>query len=201
MRAKQQAILEKTLPLVAFDGWSDTILRKAAMEAGFAPDLARIAFPQGATDAICFFTRQCDEQMAQQLSSVRIEKMKIRERIALAVKTRLQLHNDIRPVIRKTVNFLSMPQHAGLAASLLWKTVDCIWYEAGDTSSDFNYYTKRTLLAGVYSSTLLYWLKDDSENYQATWDFLHRRIENVMLINKARATLIERCADLGKLLG
>jgi ubiquinone biosynthesis protein COQ9 len=61
-----------------------------------------------------------------------------------------------------------------LALQLLYRTVDAIWYAAGDTSTDFNFYTKRATLAGVYSSTLLYWLNDRSEGSEATWSFLDR---------------------------
>ncbi len=31
--------------------------------------------------------------------------------------------------------------------------LDEIWYQAGDRSVDFNWYTKRAMLAGVYCST------------------------------------------------
>ena len=71
-----------------------------------------------------------------------------------------------------------------MAAKCLYRTVDAIWYAAGDTSTDYNFYTKRGLLAGVYSSTVLYWLNDDSEGAVATWAFLDRRIADVMKVPK-----------------
>src|SRR3546814_12431444 len=53
---------------------------------------------------------------------------------------------------------------------------------AGDRATDYNLYTKRALLAGGYSSTLLYWLNDRSEGFAATWAFLDRRIGEVLKV-------------------
>jgi ubiquinone biosynthesis protein COQ9 len=89
--------------------------------------------------------------------------------------------------VRRALALLSLPFNAGLALKLLYKTVDAMWYAAGDTSTDFNFYTKRATLAGVYSSTLLYWLADRSPGSEATWDFLDRRIDDVMKIEKLKS--------------
>jgi ubiquinone biosynthesis protein COQ9 len=62
-----------------------------------------------------------------------------------------------------------------------------MWYAAGDKSTDFNFYTKRATLAGVYSATLLYWLNDRSAGSEATWAFLDRRIDNVMAFEKLKS--------------
>ena len=74
--------------------------------------------------------------------------------------------------------------HAPLALKLLYRTVDAIWYAAGDNATDFNFYTKRALLAGVYSSTVLYWLNDKSAGCADSWSFLDRRIDEVMQVPK-----------------
>ena len=88
---------------------------------------------------------------------------------------------------RRALALLSLPFHAGRGLKLLYRTVDAMWYAAGDTSTDFNFYTKRATLAGVYSSTLLYWLSDRSPGGEATWAFLDRRIDDVMKIEKLKS--------------
>jgi len=113
--------------------------------------------------------------------------LKMRERIKGAVRIRLERHAGQREAVRRALALLSLPFNAGLALKLLYKTVDAMWYAAGDTSTDFNFYTKRATLAGVYSSTLLYWLNDRSPGSEATWGFLDRRIDDVMKIEKLKA--------------
>jgi ubiquinone biosynthesis protein COQ9 len=66
------------------------------------------------------------------------------------------------------------------------KTIDLIWYAAGDTATDFNYYTKRGLLASVYGLTILYWLSDTSKGVSQTEAFLAQRLNDVMQIPKLR---------------
>ena len=68
----------------------------------------------------------------------------------------------------------------------------------GDTSEDINWYSKRASLSAVYGATVLYWLGDDSTGHEATWDFLDRRIENVMQFEKAKAAFMAN--PLGKAL-
>jgi ubiquinone biosynthesis protein COQ9 len=97
---------------------------------------------------------------------------------------------------RRASAFLALPQNAALAAKLLFRSVDAMWRAAGDKTSDFNYYTKRALLAGVYGSTLLYWLSDASEGSAETWTFLDHRIGNVMAIQKARGEMERAVAKL-----
>ena len=113
--------------------------------------------------------------------------MKIRERITTAVKTRLASLRPHKEAARRAAAFLTLPLHAALGAKLLYRTVDAMWRAAGDTSTDFNFYTKRAILAGVYSSTLMRWFNDASEDEAATDEFLAARIENVMQFEKFKA--------------
>jgi ubiquinone biosynthesis protein COQ9 len=113
--------------------------------------------------------------------------MKIRARITHALRLRLELQTKHREAVRKLVSFYALPHHAHHSLRACYATVDNIWHAIGDTSTDFNFYTKRLTLAAVYSSTLLIWLSDESLGQQATWDFLDRRIENVMQIEKAKS--------------
>lgn len=186
---KKQAIFEALLPLVAFEGWNKATLSKASKEAGFDAKMHEIVFPHGVNEVLGYFSTSFDQKMTEALEKKSLETLKIREKIATIVRTRLELYADIKPTIRQTVSYASLPYNLVQSTKMLWRTVDHMWRLAGDTSTDFNYYTKRTLLASVYSSTLLYWLKDESKDHEATWQFLDRRIENVLLIGKVKAKL------------
>ncbi len=191
---KQKAageILAQALPLVPFEGWTQAALNKAALAAGYKKTDAIRVFPGGAIDAVDAFIAQGDRNMVRTLKSYHLEHMKIRERVATAVRLRLELQMQHREALRKAVALEAMPFYCHRALKNLYRTVDAIWHACGDTSTDFNFYTKRLLLAGVYSSTILVWLDDKTPGCEFTWAFLDRRIEDVMKIEKAKHRLSE----------
>ena len=175
-------ILLAMLLHVTFDGWSRRSLVGGVADAGYTPDTALRAFPGGLREVADHFAFYMDQQMLTELTHYKINKMKIRERIATCVRVRLQLFTRYREAVRRLVSFLALPSNAALATRCAWRTCSVMWYAAGDTSADFNYYTKRGLLMPVYSTTLLYWLNDSSEKFENTWAFLDRRIANVLKI-------------------
>ena len=179
-------IITKALPMVPFDGWNQQTLGKAAIEAGYKKtDVIRV-FPGGAIDAIDSFLKASDEEMVKTLSSYHLDTMKIRERIATAVRIKLTAFAPHREALRRAIAMHALPFYCHRGLKALYHTVDSMWYGIGDTSSDFNFYTKRLTLAGVYSSTLVYWLDDRSPGFENTWAFLDRRINDVMKIEKAK---------------
>ena len=186
---ERRRILAAALPALPFDGWNERLLAEAARSAGVEVDRARLAFPRGVVDLLEFHLAEADRTMLEAFEASRPETLKVRERIALAIRLRLEQQASNREGIRRALALLAQPQNAGLALKSLYRTVDAIWYAAGDTSTDFNFYTKRILLAGVYSATLLYWLDDKSEAFANTWAFLDRRIEDVMRVQRARGRL------------
>lgn len=186
-------LLDAALVHVPFDGWTAAVLNAAARDLGISHAQALAAFPGGAADMIDYWNRRSDERMLQQLAERDLSELRYRDRVALAVRLRLEAAGH-REAVRRGLAYLSMPQNAALAARCLYRTVDTIWHGLGDRSTDFSFYTKRALLAGVYSATVLYWLDDRSEGSAATWAFLDRRIDDVMKIGKAREGL-ERLAE------
>ena len=184
LESLRDALLRAALPHVPFDGWGKTALLRGAEEAGYSSEDAMRAFPDGARDMIPWHSRLADRMMMAELEKLDLPSMRIRDRIATAVRVRLQQNEGDREAIRRAMTFLAMPQNAALSTQSLYRTVDDMWFAAGDTATDWNFYTKRLLLAGVYSSTLLYWLNDQSEDHADSWAFLDRRIENVMQVPK-----------------
>lgn len=179
-------LLAAMMAHVPFDGWSKASLDNAAADVGVTPEFAELAYPGGIEEILRDFFKMGDTLLAAKLSTIDFESMKIRDRITLCVKTKLEINSMHREVVRRTVPTSLMPQNASIATQALWDTCDLIWRAIGDTSTDHNWYTKRATLAGVYSSVLLYWLADESENFTDTDGFLDRRIEDVMKIEKAK---------------
>jgi ubiquinone biosynthesis protein COQ9 len=191
----REAVLARALPHAAFDGFTDAVLAKAGAEAGVnKADLARL-FENGSIDLVAFYSEHTDMEMEKQLSAMDLKGMKIRERIATAVKTRLVILKPHKEAARRAAALLSLPMHAVLGSKLVYRTVDVMWRAAGDTSTDFNFYTKRGILAGVYGSTAMRWFNDTSEDEKPTEAFLAARIENVMQFEKFKSKAKEALSN------
>lgn len=180
-------ILDAALPNVAFDGWTPRLLRDAAAQAGISAGEARLAFPGGVLDLVDYFLADGDRRMMEALARENLAAMKIRERITLAVRTRIEVDLHSREAMRRAITLLALPASGTLGARALYRTVDAIWRAIGDTSTDFNFYTKRATLAGVFSAVTLYWFADESDGYAKTWAFLDSRIEDVMRFERVKA--------------
>jgi ubiquinone biosynthesis protein COQ9 len=184
-------ILSEARSDLGFDGFSDTTLKAAASRLGVEDAALRAAFPRGALDLALSFARALDAELLAALEAIDMPSLKIRARIATALKVRFDLLAREREAVRRLVQFLARPDHLADGANSLYQTVDAIWVAVGDRSTDFNFYTKRAVLAAVISSTTLFWLQDDSADYADTQAFIDRRIENVMQFEKTKAKLRE----------
>lgn len=178
-------------PLVAdnaaFDGWSEAAVDAAADTLGVDRGVAQLAFPRGAVDRIDAWFAHVDAAMIARFTPEQLAAMKIRERITALVEARLSLVAGHREALRRAAAILAMPQNLGAAARLGWRAADAMWRAAGDTATDYNHYTKRGMLAGVYAATVTVFLGDESEGWADTRAFLGRRIEGIMRFEKAKA--------------
>lgn len=186
---RREALLDATLAHVPFDGWSLQALYVGAEDAGLDRDFVHRAFPRGAVDAVAYWSTLLDRRMAEALDPAELAQMRVRDRIVAGVRKRLELLQGDHEAVRRAATLLSLPTNGAVAARCVWRTVDAIWRCAGDNAADFNYYTKRSILAGVYLATVTYWLQDRSEGNAKTWDFLSRRIDDALKLPQAVAPL------------
>jgi ubiquinone biosynthesis protein COQ9 len=178
-------VLASALPNVAFDGWSEKLLQQAIASSGVDENMAVLAFPKGVGGLIRRFSADGDARMLAALPDG--ESLKIRERITEAVWTRLRVDGEHKEAARRAAGWLALPTRQKLGAKLLFESANQIWRWAGDSATDYNYYSKRVILSGVIVSTRLTWFDDDSEDEAKTRAFLERRIENVMQFEKLKA--------------
>lgn len=190
MTNPKDKLLDAALDHVPFDGWSEATFTAAVRDSELDATVARAVCPRGAVDLAVAYHNRGDTQMLEQLKATDLSAMRFRDRIATAVRLRLEVVTD-KEVVRRGTTLFALPQHAADGAKLMWGTCDAIWDALGDTSDDVNWYTKRATLSGVYSATVLYWLGDTSEGHAETWEFLDRRIDNVMQIEKLKAQVRE----------
>ena len=189
-------LLAATLAQIPFDGWSGRALEAGAAEAGIDAAEARNAFPGGPAELLAYFSAEADRRMLAELEKHGLEALKVRQRVAAAVRTRLDHLAPHREAVRRALSFLALPRNAALGAKCMYRTVDAIWYAAGDTATDYNFYTKRLLLAGVYASTVLFWLNDKSPGFADTWAFLERRIGEVLKVGGIMGRTVGGLLDL-----
>ncbi len=186
-----------------FDGWSDQALRQAATLAGVAPEVARLAFPDGAMDMIAAWIDCTDAAMETAFGNGELAQFKIRERIRLLLQFRLDACAGHEEALRRALAIQAMPQNLARTIRIGWHSADLMWRLAGDTATDYNHYTKRAILMGIYSATLAVFVEDESEGKAETRAFLDRRIEGVMKFEKAKAQLLQKREgfDVARFLG
>ncbi len=181
-------LIAAMLPDIAFDGWSRAALRVASRQLEMPAAEAQALFPRGAPDLVAGFSRWADRRMLDRLDAAPPE-----GGTASQVKRALELRFEVvapwREAVRRALSVLALPPHALLGTRLVYETVDGIWYAAGDTATDFSFYTKRATLAGVYSAALLYWLEDRSEDSAVTRGFIDRRLADVARLGATRKGL------------
>jgi ubiquinone biosynthesis protein COQ9 len=182
----RDSLLDAALMHVAFDGWTEATFHAAVQDAGADEVLARAVFPRGAVDLAVAYHKRGDALMLARLASEDLTGLRFSEKVAAAVRFRLEAVDD-KEAVRRGSTLFALPHYAADGVKLIWGTVDAIWDALGDSSEDLNWYTKRATLAGVYSASVLFWLGDDSLDHQATWDFVDRRIANVMQFEKLKA--------------
>jgi ubiquinone biosynthesis protein COQ9 len=182
-------LIEAMLPDVAFDGWSRPVIRAGARRIEMSPEEAAALFPRGAPDLAIAFSRWADRRMLDWYEAAPPEAAGTAARVKRALELRFEVVAPWREAVRRALSVMALPPHAVLGMRLVYDTVDGIWYAAGDTATDFSFYTKRMTLAGVYAAALMYWLDDRSEDFAETRAFIDRRLADVARFGQGRGRL------------
>ena len=191
----RERVVVAALAHIAFDGWTMAALRAGAGAAGLDEREAAVLFPRGPMEAIDVHMALADRWMIEDVSALEPAPSGATATVRAALRARLERNAPHREAIRRAAARLSLPHNAPLALRSLYRTVDAVWLLADDRSTDFSYYTKRATLAGIYAAVLQVWMNDRSEELEATWAFLDRRLEDVALVGKVQARL-RRCGNL-----
>lgn len=181
----KQKILMAALNIIPFEGWDSSVIKLACKDSNLPSQYADIFFPNGIMELLKFFHDYVDELMVTKVLSSKDKPNKIHEKILFSINNRLEILTPYKTVIAKTVPYLLLPWNAAHGISISWRTSDIIWHHiVNDKSTDFNYYTKRTLLMSIYSSTIIYWLSDESDSFKNTKEFLIRQIKGILQVRK-----------------
>lgn len=187
----REAVLARALDRAAFEGWTRPMLDAAGAEAGVDRAVIAAAFPDGVSDLLAFWSEKADAAMCEAMTGPNFGAMRIRDKVAFAVTTRLDYLRPHKEAARRAAATLTLPIYGGLGARLAWKTADLIWRGLDDKSTDFNYYTKRISLSAVWAATFARWLADDTPDEARTQRFLSARIDNIIQYERLKKRVRE----------
>ena len=173
-----------------FDGWSKEAVAQAAAATGIDPQLATYAFQDGQMAMIAAWVRHVDAAMIRALPAAELAVLPVRERIRRLVMARLDAIAGREESLTRALAIMAMPRNLPAATRLGWQSADAMWRLAGDTATDYNHYTKRAILSGVYAATLHVFARDESEGKAETRAFLNRRIDGIIRFEKTKAQLL-----------
>lgn len=189
-------VLAAMLPQAAFDGWTQKSLRAAVKNTDLPKGAEELYFPQGPVEVIHFWSEQMNAAVETDLAELDQATMKIRDKVTAGVLSSLYAIGPHDEAARRAIARMSLPDALGQGPKQLWSAADTIWRAIGDTSTDGNYYSKRTILAGVIGSTMTVWLSEDEPQKPKARKFLDDRIANVMSFEKAKWDFKKRTANM-----
>ena len=193
--AARRAILDRALVIAAFEGWTSKTLRDAVKQAELPKGAGALYFPDGPLELISFWAEELNAHVETVIGALDLSAMKIRDKVTAGVVARMEGLSGHEAAARRAAARLALPDALGQGPSQIWAAADTIWRAIGDTSTDANYYSKRTLLSGVISASLAAWLSDYTKDKRAGRAFIDARISNVMQIEKAKWELKKRTRD------
>lgn len=178
-----EQIVDNLIKVIPFEGVSDDTLLKVCSDLQLTASFCK--FQNGIYSALEHISDNFNKMMIKKLSSVNLNALKVRERIKLSIKICLENYTELQNYREFIKNIISFSlQNPWFATKMLYDRVDNIWRGICDTSTDFNYYTKRLTLGSIYFSTILYFTDDYSQGFIDTLSFLDRRINNIIAFHK-----------------
>ena len=188
-------LVTKMLNHVPDLGWTWDALSKAALNSkkmkSHSEEELQTIFDNKISTIIGIFNDKLDEEMFATFNSENNKNLGVTQTVKALVLSRLRASENYKSIIKTSLFFMAQPGNAYEALNQLMKTSNKIWEIAGDTSRGRNFYSKRLILAGVYSSTLAYWLAKETRSIDGSEDFLDKRLDDVKNIGKISKQSIE----------
>lgn len=191
----KEMLIKAALRQIPFEGWNRLAFEKAEAAEGLPAGTYAAYFPGGVQEFIKATRTWVDDEMRRIiLTQADFEQSKIREKIFRCVMARIKTLTPYREAVRRLVGHQLLPWNKLWGLRDLSSAADAMWKLAGDRSIDYNFYTKRILLSGVYAATLQHWFDDMSDGFEDTQTFLRARIENVLKFGKFVGEIKEKLA-------
>ncbi|MCT4635893.1 MAG: COQ9 family protein [Rickettsiales bacterium] len=194
---EKMLILTDFLKNAPFDRWSYSNLKKSAEDCGFSEGYTELLFPKGIKSLTEYFHQLMNKQMEEEYLKGPIPS-KISDKIAWLIELKLKAYSSYRLAIPSLMQYNLIPINICQSQKFIWQSCSRMWYLAGDNSTDYNHYTKRAILEYVYSTSLMFWLSDESPNYIDTKEFIAKKIKQVLGIGKWKESALRFFRKLGE---
>jgi ubiquinone biosynthesis protein COQ9 len=182
----RDAAIRAALPHVPALGWTKAALEAGLKDRGLDPLEADWLFPRGAIEAVEAWCDLADREMEAAARAEDLQSLRIPARIRRVIVIRLEQAEPHKEAVRRALALQALPWNAASALRTVARTADSMWAAAGDTSADFSWYTRRMSLAGVYGTTLAFWLADEEPGFPATLAFLDRRLADLAKLQRRK---------------
>lgn len=187
-------VLQIAKSIVIKYGWNDNLLINISKNSKFNHSEIQVLFPRGYKSLLQLYLHEINEKMILKSRNIDLIRLKLHERIRELIILRLKIMLIEKKLISKTFLFLLLPQNYKFSIINLYKTVDEIWYLAGDNSTNFNFYSKRAILGSIYTSVMIHFINNN--NIDDTIEILNKQLKKVSKIPKIK----NRVNDIIKLL-
>ena len=184
-------LVRAMLTHVPFDGWTWEAMEQGSIDIGFEKKktsslrikIFKNLYKNGPIDFIDIFSEIIDLEVIENYNLIKTKPERVPEKIKKIIMIRLNLCQNYKDAVRTSISLTARPENAKISLKILYRTCNSIWRIAGDKSTDFSFYTRRASLAAVYTSTLLFWLNDQSNDNIETELFLCRRLKDISKIS------------------
>ena len=165
---------------VSLNGWSDEILKEVSKKSNFSYAEILVLFPNGYIELLNMYLNEINNKMTIESKKLNLIHLKVHQRIRELIILRLNIMSLEKKLISKTYFHLFLPNNFKFSSKALYKSVDQIWFVAKDNSTDFNFYSKRAILAWIYNLVILHFINND--NIEETINLLDKHLKIVSQI-------------------
>ena len=185
----RNSILHKAKLIAAKKGWNENLFYEISKVSEYKCEEVKALFPKGYETMIQMYLDEINEIMIKKSQNIKLINLRVHERIRELIILRLKIMINEKKLISKTFLYLLLPNNYKFSIYNLYKTVDEIWFLAGDNSTDFNFYSKRAILASVYVRTMLHFI--NNESLEATIKILNKQLKHVSQIPKIKNKIFD----------
>ena len=184
---KRQVVLRFAKEFVSEKGLTKNCLENISKKYGLNTDETDLLFPQGNIDLIKFALEQLNNDLEVYCRQIDLIRLPIHKRIRKVLLSKISLMNKDKPFYRSIFLNLLIPKKNFSLSSQLYNSVDQLWFIAGDSSTDFNFYTKRLILSGIYSRVMLFFFNNN--NQEELENILDESLKRVSRIPEIKSKL------------
>mgnify|MGYP001399308997 CR=1 FL=1 len=187
MYNKRLKLLKFAKVKVAEIGLNTNTLRDISLEHNLDINEVELLFPNGNSDLIKFILEELNINLENNCKKIDLIRLPIHKRIKRILLSKIDILEKEKKFYKKIFLNLLIPNKNISLPRQLYKSIDQIWFLAGDSSVDFNFYTKRLILSAIYTRTILFFFNND--NRKELENILDKNLKRVSKIPKIKSSI------------